>query len=861
RGRVERSAAPELGRRGARLGPVLECVLEAGGEARAAAADEGRGAAGLLAARAARREAEARASTLRSGVDAAERCVRAAREAAEERPAAALIEVRSRWVERRSALETLVEVADRAGMADAAERRHREAAREHGDRREAAQTRAAQAGAARAELAARLEEAETLRDRVRATIDLSARRAELVVGEPCPLCGASEHPYRHEAPALAELDRAQRTRLAELRDEAAALDGARASARTEAGAEARAAAAATDEAERWAARLGEARARWKETAALVGTEGEAWPEELPARSASPRAPEGGAPDWGPLFRLVEVTPSPAEGQPDAMLDPGAREGLARATREAVERIGEIEAEEQRRRAREGAAAEARDALEEARRELAAAEAALHRAREEQSRAEAARDGAHERGRRAEAAVTRGLGVLDPVLASVPGWRERWTVEPERCAASVARAAEAWRQLDEQRTQALERARAVEPRVAAAQAALDRARAEEGRLRGERQAHEDRAQELAEARAAHWGGRPVREGAEELAARVEGARAAREAALGRAAEARASVGEARALAAHRGEARAAASTGRAEADAALEAALAAVGLEEAEVRRRLAHEGTHLETWRQELEALDRRRRDAVAVLQERRRRREAHEAGEGPDGMPRPRVGAADAAGALAEARRRVDEARARWTEARSDLARDDADRARRGHVARDVARQKGDLAVWESLADLIGSANGGKLRVFAQSVTLELLLDHANHHLRDLAPRYRLERVPGEDLALQVVDREMGDEARAVQSLSGGESFLVALGMALGLASLSSDRAHVESLFIDEGFGTLDPASLEVVLATLDTLRSTGRQVGVISHVQTVAERFGTRVEVVAAGPARSRVELVEGP
>ncbi|ACQ93668.1 SMC domain protein [Tolumonas auensis DSM 9187] len=163
----------------------------------------------------------------------------------------------------------------------------------------------------------------------------------------------------------------------------------------------------------------------------------------------------------------------------------------------------------------------------------------------------------------------------------------------------------------------------------------------------------------------------------------------------------------------------------------------------------------------------------------------------------------------------------------------------------------------WQQLSDLIGSANGAKFRTFAQSLTLEQLLGLANHHLAELAPRYQLQRVPGTDLALQVIDRDMGDDIRAVESLSGGESFLVSLALALGLSSLSSHDTRIESLFIDEGFGTLDPESLDTAIASLDALQAAGRQVGVISHVQTLVERIGVQIKVQSLGGGESRIIL----
>ncbi|MDI1291314.1 MAG: AAA family ATPase [Methylobacter sp.] len=166
----------------------------------------------------------------------------------------------------------------------------------------------------------------------------------------------------------------------------------------------------------------------------------------------------------------------------------------------------------------------------------------------------------------------------------------------------------------------------------------------------------------------------------------------------------------------------------------------------------------------------------------------------------------------------------------------------------------------WESLNELIGSRSGAKFRTFAQSLTLEALLAHSNQHLEDFAKRYALQRVPGSDLELQIIDRDMADDVRSVHSLSGGESFLVSLALALGLASLSSNKTQVESLFIDEGFGSLDPETLDIAIASLDTLQALGRKVGVISHVPILVERIGAKVMVEKQGGGRSRVVIVAG-
>jgi exonuclease SbcC len=175
------------------------------------------------------------------------------------------------------------------------------------------------------------------------------------------------------------------------------------------------------------------------------------------------------------------------------------------------------------------------------------------------------------------------------------------------------------------------------------------------------------------------------------------------------------------------------------------------------------------------------------------------------------------------------------------------------------IARQEQQeqSKVWSELSDLIGSADGKKFRNYAQQFTLDVLLSYANSHLSSLSPRYRLERIDS-SLALQVVDQEMGEGIRSVYSLSGGESFLVSLALALGLASLSSNRIKVETLFIDEGFGSLDVDTLNIAMNALDSLQSQGRKVGVISHMKELTERIGTQIRISPVNGGRSRVEVI---
>jgi len=243
--------------------------------------------------------------------------------------------------------------------------------------------------------------------------------------------------------------------------------------------------------------------------------------------------------------------------------------------------------------------------------------------------------------------------------------------------------------------------------------------------------------------------------------------------------------------------------------------------------------------------VDRRR----AVLQERALQRKKHEQ------QARPSLDETEAREALELARRRRDEAARMQLEVGSQLAADDRARRQREEIAPRLDAAERELAVWQALDDLIGSSDGDAFVVFAQGLTLDLLLIEANRRLAELVRRYRLERNPGGEMDFVVVDLDLGGSRRGLQTLSGGETFLVSLALALALATLAAPRSRVETLFLDEGFGTLDAHNLETALGALDTLQATGCQVGVISHVEGFAERIGAVVEVRPSGGGQSRV------
>ncbi|MDR3095246.1 MAG: AAA family ATPase [Bacteroidales bacterium] len=162
----------------------------------------------------------------------------------------------------------------------------------------------------------------------------------------------------------------------------------------------------------------------------------------------------------------------------------------------------------------------------------------------------------------------------------------------------------------------------------------------------------------------------------------------------------------------------------------------------------------------------------------------------------------------------------------------------------------------WAKLNAVFGSREGVKFQKIAQQYTLDILLNYANKHLQDLSKRYELQRVP-DTLALQVVDLDMLGEIRTVFSLSGGESFLVSLALSLGLSSLSSNKLCIESLFIDEGFGSLDTDTLRVAMDALEQLQMQGRKIGVISHVAEMTERIAVQVQVTKTNHGKSSVTV----
>jgi exonuclease SbcC len=723
---------------------------------------------------------------------------------------------RESLLSRQEGLRALTEAHKGASEAARAEREAAEEADKARAEQASATTEAEAAKVRRLELDAALKEVQRALDGARAAQGFSAHRAELREGEPCPLCGAKEHPYGGRAEAALE------GLVVEARGRVEALEGERTVAtRAEATASARAAGAGP--------RAVQAEARREAAAKRRAQQREAW--------STCRAKLAG-----------DLPPEDVEAE-------GVESWLEAALADAKARLAALTTEEQAAEKLARAAKEARAALTVARERQDETEKVLRQAEEALRQNVEAQAVSERELTRASEVLQDVLRVLAAPCKDLPRWQELLSAKPGDFRAHCAKRVTEWNT----REQAL---REAEARVMQAEAKRAPAEATAGVRHTQTEdcaVSLTRAQEVLRetqaARGALLGGRPTAEvrgslhrELEESSRAFESVRAEAEKAKQLAAATTARVEEAV-------RARESASTAKAEAEAALSALLSARSLTLEAVRALLARDAAWCEAEERALSALRQSHEHALSVLKEREGQRTRHEA----SGLPS--TSEAEAPTACAQARADTEARRQSVATVKARLEQDDEARRRHGEQARLLEEKQRAGGVWRTLSELIGSHDGRKFKVFAQSLTLDALLHHANAHLDELAPRYRLMRVPKYDLDLQVVDRDMGDEVRAVSSLSGGEGFLVSLALALGLASLSSETTQVETLFIDEGFGTLDPETLEVALATLDALQATGRQVGIISHVSGLAERIGVQVRVVKQGAGRSRLVVVGEP
>ena len=227
------------------------------------------------------------------------------------------------------------------------------------------------------------------------------------------------------------------------------------------------------------------------------------------------------------------------------------------------------------------------------------------------------------------------------------------------------------------------------------------------------------------------------------------------------------------------------------------------------------------------------------------------------DGIPRG-AAAAKVMSRHTEVVQKLDDISTAITSNRATLTNDDNNRKERIKLVEEMQDEMKEVVIWRRLRDLIGSKDGAKFRKFAQSITLRILTSHANKHLGRLNDRYALLLQEGDTLELQIEDYYQAGIKRPLASLSGGESFLASLALALGLSDLAGRSVNIDTLFIDEGFGTLDPETLEVALTALEMLRQGNKSVGVISHVGLLKERITTQIVVTKGASGHSTLKVI---
>jgi exonuclease SbcC len=181
------------------------------------------------------------------------------------------------------------------------------------------------------------------------------------------------------------------------------------------------------------------------------------------------------------------------------------------------------------------------------------------------------------------------------------------------------------------------------------------------------------------------------------------------------------------------------------------------------------------------------------------------------------------------------------------------------GNKLKEKDRQQAISNKWAKLNELIGSGDGKKYRNFAQALTFEHLISLSNRQLQKMSDRYLLKRSGDSTnpFELSVIDKFQNSEERTAQNLSGGEKFIVSLSLALGLANMAGKNMRIDTMFIDEGFGTLDSDYLDVALNALSNLQSEGKIIGVISHLTELKERISTHIEVVPMGNGHSKIQI----
>jgi exonuclease SbcC len=663
------------------------------------------------------------------------------------------------------------------------------------------------------ETAARLATAEGILAQVTSALDFTERRAELREGCECPLCGSKEHPWAAQgAPDNAAL-KAVKKSVADLRKVFSAHEKTHTAALASAKAATDNASRARERAAQFRAQIEAANVNWARYAASLKNAG------LPASVSAPTA-----------TMVAEKLESARQSVEEKLAKEQTAQKLEAAHTTAIQQLNEL-------RKQLSAAAEQRQALS----------LDCHAKLQDVSQCESALNADTRK-------LEETLSLLQPAFSERDHWRESLRKDPRDFLESCELEVTEWNK----RVNAAEKIERMisdlQPPLEAAKASADLCVKTLKERFADYAKREARLKELAAERAKLLSGRETNS----FKTALQNAGAALDTRLSEAKAALAAAGQTSAIAAERRETAERqlreASAQRDTAEAALALVLTTLGLTHEALRQQLAHDTAWIQTQRAELDVLEKTRVVAQSTLTERQRAKIEHEK------TGHPQKSRSDLNQQLAAIKEDLAAVKLRRDEVKARLGQDEMIRQQLADRLAVIGQKQQALGLWEGISDLIGSSDGKKFRAFAQSLTLDDLMLRANAHLAELAPRYSLERVPGTDMDLQIRDHDMGDERRGTGSLSGGESFLVSLALALALSSLAANRTRVETLFIDEGFGALDPDTLETAIEVLDSLQSDGRKVGIISHVPGLAERIGVKIRVVQQGGGRSRVLTAGG-
>lgn len=681
-------------------------------------------------------------------------------------------------------------------------------------------------------------------------------RAQLVDDAPCPVCGGTDHPYRKADPRLHALLDGQRAEVSRTR-RALQDNLSTQAAQRQAGDNA-------------AQRLAALDAERSELAAAVAELAQSWDKQPLSYSAFANH-DGGlqahSRESADVTELAQAStcstkpPLSLESAPDCNL------WLQAHSRELRALVHALDTREQAAHATASARDAAQRACDAARAEHARLLQLAQTQTEQATRLHAESVALQAKRESAAETLATLLQELDEALSQADGdgWQSRWREDPAGYRRAWAEHAAAWRTQSKRVASLAAQIATLDVQVTAAaehhaHAARAAAGAEAEFARADAQV-KDKQRE----RGALWDGAPVHQAEQALANAVDQARAAQTARQ----QANAEAGQREAaLQASLQQTDARCATLRSDTEQVDDKLAAWLDKytnngddldpipDRAALAKLLSVTHDEIQSEREALHQLEAQAASAAAVLAERTAQRDLHLASAPAEGCP----SSDEVTTALEAAERERAGLHEQAAALRLQAARDDERRVQGQALLAEIEQQQAIERKWSKLSELIGSSDGKKFRNYAQQFTLDVLLGYANRHLSQLAKRYRLERVvhaTGPSLALMVRDQDMGGEVRPVNSLSGGESFLVSLALALGLASLSSNRVKVESLFIDEGFGSLDSDTLGVAMEALDALQAQGRKVGVISHVQEMTERIAAKIVVRPAGGGASAVSV----